>query len=56
MATDPNVVAKQFTDFYYQTFSSGRQNLGTLYVREPPNSNLLRSSLILSLLSANTPC
>ncbi|EDR11241.1 uncharacterized protein LACBIDRAFT_183852 [Laccaria bicolor S238N-H82] len=31
MAVDPNAVAKQFTDFYYQTFSSGRQNLGSLY-------------------------
>lgn len=29
--TDINAIAKQFVDFYYQTFSSGRQNLGPLY-------------------------
>ena len=26
-------IAKQFTDFYYQTFDTGRANLHTLYVR-----------------------
>ncbi|KAH9484093.1 Nuclear transport factor 2 [Psilocybe cubensis] len=34
---DINAIAKQFVDFYYATFSSGRSNLSALY---RPNSML----------------
>lgn len=30
---DINAIAKQFTDFYYQTFAGNRQDLQALYVR-----------------------
>ena len=30
---DINAIAKQFIDFYYQTFDSNRANLAPLYVR-----------------------
>jgi len=30
---DINAIAKQFVDFYYQTFSSDRASLKALYVR-----------------------
>lgn len=30
---DINAIAKQFTDFYYQTFDSNRAGLQALYVR-----------------------
>lgn len=30
---DISAIAKQFTDFYYQTFDSNRANLKPLYVR-----------------------
>lgn len=29
---DITAIAKQFTDFYYQTFDSNRANLASLYV------------------------
>ncbi|KAI8385023.1 uncharacterized protein BYT42DRAFT_564439 [Radiomyces spectabilis] len=29
--SDMNTVAKAFTDFYYETFDGGRQNLASLY-------------------------
>ena len=51
--TDINAIAKQFTDFYYATFSQGRPSLKALYVRRcsihRPLSALIRSS-------ATTPC
>jgi len=37
---DINAIAKQFTDFYYNTFDSNRANLAPLYVRPFP-SNLI---------------
>lgn len=30
---DITVIAKQFVDFYYQTFDTNRANLHSLYVR-----------------------
>lgn len=30
---DINAIAKQFTDFYYNTFDTNRANLQSLYVR-----------------------
>lgn len=33
---DINTVAKQFTDFYYNTFDTNRASLQSLYVRHPP--------------------
>jgi hypothetical protein len=44
---DINAIAKQFTDFYYQTFDSGRQGLQPLYVRT------LRTCPFLRMLIAN---
>ena len=34
--SDINTIAKQFVDFYYQTFDSNRASLSALYVRSSP--------------------
>lgn len=42
---DPSAVAKQFTDFYYHTFDTNRNNLAPLYVRPPKEKNVIRVDL-----------